>query len=89
MYHVVDGIFAYRIAKGIEEAKGEIIARIDSDANLSGSVCSSRRGFSAAHWTGDIGRADLELVVVLREWRQSGRFDLGLHQHWQFSHARV
>lgn len=80
VYHVVNGIFAYRVAKGIEEAKGEIAARIDSNANLSSIVCHSRRGFGTAHRTGDIGRADLELVVILREWGKSGRFDLHPYQ---------
>ena len=55
VYHVVHRIFAHRIAKGIEEAKGEIAARIDGKANLSAIVCSSRRGLSATHRTADIG----------------------------------
>ena len=89
VYHVVNGIFAYRVSKGIEEAKGEIAARIDSNSNLSGIVCNSRRGFGAAHWTGDIGRADLKLVVILREWRKSGGFNLTLCEHRNSSYVRA
>lgn len=77
MDDIIDRVFARRIAVSVEEAEGEIAARIDGKADLGDEISRSRRCLGPPDRTCDLGgAADAELVVVLSVWAQTGSFDL-------------
>ncbi len=76
MDHVVDFIFASRIAVGVEVAVGIIGAGKDGETNWSAAVVFVRRGLGAANRREIAAAANVELVVVRCVRLEPGRFDL-------------
>jgi len=81
MEYVVHRVLASWIAKGIEEAKGEIAARVDCKSDLSNKVVGRRRGLCSANGARDVGIAHAELVVVILIWTKVLGFDLSLGEY--------
>jgi len=74
--NIVNTVLACDIAVGVEKAGGEVGARVHGDGHRSKCVVAPRRSLGTAERAFDgVASADAELVVVLREWGETGRFD--------------
>ena len=67
MNDVVDGVFSCRISERIEETKWKIRTRVDGKFYCGRCVSGGRDGLGTSNRAGDIGAADIELVVVRSE----------------------
>jgi len=73
---IVDRVLACRIAKGVEEAKGKVAARVDGQTDTRDVVVGVWSSLCTAERAGLVRVANVELVVISCEGSQAASFNL-------------